>query len=358
MKLLTKKYLKSFSDYDDHLFVFKEEDKQSGLFAYVAIHNNNLGPATGGTRVFNYLSEKDAITDALRLSRAMTYKAALAGVGFGGGKGVIYLHKGEKKNKQMMQRYAKFINDINDTYCEYTTGEDVGLDQEDVELMTETSKFIVGSKGKAGDPSPFAALSCYYAIKESVNFLLKKKNLKGTKVAVKGVGKVGSVLVDFLVEEGCAVYISDINRNAIDDVKRKYPNVISVENYEISKLDVDIYSPCAMGGEFTNVNVNNLNCKIICGAANNQLVSPNVGNSLKEIGIWYIPDYVTNCGGLINVIDQLESSGYKKERVTKRIIKVKKTVAEILRKSLVENIPTNLIADSMAQEKIFAKHGK
>ena len=349
MKILNELFLANFPDYDGHKYVIEEQDKKNGLHAFVAIHNNRLGSATGGTRIFPYLSREDAITDVLRLSRAMTYKSAIAGLKHGGGKGVIIADPVKQKTSELLKAYGEFINRINESLCEYTTGEDVGISQSDIEFLSKVSPYIVGTKGKAGNPSPFAALSTYYAMKAAVRFLYNKSDLKGFKISVKGVGKVGSALVDLLVDEGALVFVADLSLEAVGRLKKKHRMLNIIEPTRIHKLDVDIYSPCALGKEFNNENIAQLKCKMVCGAANNQLEDSHIGEILFQKGIYYIPDYLANCGGLINVVDQLEKGGYKKSRGVKMIARVKSKTSKILSKSKEQQKPTNIVADEICE---------
>ena len=304
----------------------------------------------GGTRFYPYTSQKEAIKDVLRLSRAMTYKCALAGVKYGGGKAVIIGDPQKIKTDELLISYAKEINKLKG---KFSTGEDVGMNEADVQLMLETSPYFIGKKGFAGDPSPFASLSTYYAIKSASKHIFGKKNLKGRTVAVKGVGKVGSELVRLLIKENAKVYIADIDRKAVYRIKKLYPEVNIVNVKKINTLKVDVYSPCALGNEFTQINKKQINAKIICGAANNQLSSGEIGDWFFENGILYIPDYIANAGGLINVVDEMEPGGYNKKRVDKRIKNIKETVNKIIQLSEKKKVSTIRIADEIAERRIM-----
>lgn len=354
MRIINPASLSNYRDYNNHLYIVEKKNSKYGLHAFIAIHNNNLGPATGGTRIYSYKSRNEAITDVLRLSQAMTYKCAISEINHGGGKGVIIANPSKEKSGDLLKAYAELINVINEKVCSYTTGEDVGINGKDIETMSAISPFIVGTKEKAGDPSPYAALSTYLAMKEAVRHVFGKNNMNGIKVAIKGIGKVGSTLVELLIKDGARLYISDINKNKLRIIKSLFPGVIVVDNKSIKGRKVDIYSPCALGKEFNTRNTFSLKCKIICGAANNQLSVGNVGDKIFSKGVWYVPDYVANCGGLINVVDQLDKGGYNKKRVLSRIRRVGKKVSSIFEISEKEKVATNRISDKMG-EKIFRK---
>lgn len=343
---------KQFKEFDNHKLVKRFEDNATGLKGYVSIHNDNLGPAVGGTRMFPYQSEEDAIKDVLKLSKAMSYKCALAGVKYGGGKAVII---GDPKNKtpELIKAYAKEIDKL---HGEFRTGEDVGISEDDVQLMLEVSPFFIGKRGFAGDPSPFASLSTFYSIQIACELWLGVKNLEGLTVAVKGVGKVGSELVRLLVNEKAIVYVADVNPDAIDKIKTSFPKVKISDSSTIHTLSVDVFSPCAMGNEVTQSTKSEIRAKIICGAANNQLGTAEIGDWLHEKGILYIPDYIANAGGLINVVDELEPGGYNKERVDKRIKNIKNTVIKIINASSKNNKSTTKIADQAAEEILSRRH--
>lgn len=349
--IVSKSKLKKYPEFDEHRLVMRIEDKESGLKCFIAIHNDNLGSATGGTRMYDYRSEEEALLDVLRLSRAMTYKCALAGVKFGGGKGVIIGDPKKDKSEDLLRSYARKVNELGG---KFTTGEDVGITEDDVQLMLEESPYFNGKRGLGGDPSPYTALGNFYAIQTAATEVFGSDDLSGKTVAVKGVGKVGSELVKLLIEEGINVYIADIDSMALDRVVVEYPHVKVVDPVEIHRLKVDIYAPCALGNEFTQKNKKEVKAKIICGSANNQLLSPDIGEWFFQNSVLYIPDYVANAGGLINVVDELEESGYQKERVLARIENIKDTVLKILELSRKRKKSLNLVADELAKQ-VFDK---
>lgn len=339
--------LRKFKEFDDHKLVIKTEDKKAGLRGFIAIHNDNLGlPAVGGTRMFPYSSEKVALKDVLKLSRAMTYKCAMARVPHGGAKGVIIGDPKKDKTEKLLEVYAKQVNALGGKFY---TGEDVGLTENDIALMLKYSSFFNGSPALAGDPSPYAALSTFYSIQSAVSFVNNNKSLYGLKVAIKGVGKVGKALAKLLYDSGAIIYIADIDKIALIETKKIISNVKIVDTQEINSLNVDVYAPCALGNEFSMKNASKIKAKIICGGANNQLADDEIGDWFFNNDITYIPDYVANAGGLINVVDELEKGGYNKQRVLGRIAQVKDTVNKILTLSRQNNKSPHRIADEIAE---------
>lgn len=343
MERIDARHLPEFSGHEQ---VLRFEDTETGLLGFVAIHNTNLGPAVGGTRMFPYKSERDALQDVLRLSRAMTYKCALAGVRFGGGKAVIIANPKKDKTEALIRVYARLIGSLDH---QFFTGEDVGISESDVRLMLQEADTFIGKPGLAEDPSPYAALSTLSSIKASAKHILLKPGITGLKVAVKGVGKVGRELVRLLLTEGASVVFSDIDRAAVKNVQAAFPAATAVSNTTIHSQTIDVYAPCALGDEFTERNKIDIKAKIICGAANNQLASDAVGEWLFNNGVTYIPDYVANAGGLINVVDELEPGGYQRQRVLDRINNIPGTVEQILAMSKVKNRAPHLVADELAE---------
>lgn len=338
-------------EYMQHEKVVRFEDAETGLRGFVAIHNSNLGSATGGTRMFPYASEEDALKDVLRLSRAMTYKCAMAGVLHGGGKAVIMGNPQKDKTPQLLQAYAKVIGQLNG---EFSTGEDVGISEQNVQDMLEVAPFFVGKRGLAGDPSPYASLSTFYAIQAISRDVFGNENIRDKKIAIKGIGKVGAELVRLLKQEGAKISIADIDSQAVLRIQGAFPDVEAVSPDTIHQASVDIFAPCAMGNEFRESNKEEIRAKIICGAANNQIESPEVGDWLFERGIIYVPDYVANAGGVINVVDELEPGGYNQQRVQERIFVIKDRVHLLWQRSQETHKGLHRIADSLAEEIFMA----
>jgi len=339
----------TFAEFDNHERILPFEDKHTGLKGFIAIHNTNLGPATGGTRYWKYSSEEEALRDALNLSKAMTYKCAMAGVPYGGGKAVIITNPKYKKTEALLKAYAYEVNKLSGNF---STGEDVGMTEDDIRILLKYSNFINGRPEIGGDPAPWAALGVFSAIQASLQFLFGFDTIRGRSFAIKGVGKVGGVLCRLLSQSGGEVTIADINPNAIKTMQRSFPNVKVVQPSQIHKIAVDVYCPCALGNEFTEQTIPELRCNIICGGANNQLASERIGELIFKNGIVYIPDYVANAGGLINVVAELEKEGYNRERVTKKVKQIRVTTEAILKAAQQSHKAVSQVADEFAQ-KIF-----
>lgn len=337
--------------YDNHKVIIEINEPDANLYGFVAIHNDNLGSAVGGTRMYPYKSKKAALSDVLKLSAAMSYKCAIAGMPHGGGKGVIIGDPKKDKTKKLLAAYARKIDELQGAFH---TGEDVGITEEDVQYMLTISPYFIGKKGQAGDPSPYASLSTYVAMKAAVKRIFGSDRLSEKTVAVKGVGKVGMELVRLLNEENARLYIADVDEQAILQAKKVAPDAEIVSHETIHKMEVDIYSPCALGNEITSKNCDSIRAKIICGSANNQLSNPSVGKCLYDRGVVYVPDYVANAGGLINVADELDSGGYNNERVESRIRAIQKTVEHLFDMSEELGEPLNVVADQLAEE-MFTK---
>ncbi|MEK7193678.1 MAG: Glu/Leu/Phe/Val dehydrogenase dimerization domain-containing protein [Patescibacteria group bacterium] len=345
------KGITEFREFDDHELLTCFSDKKSGLRGFIAIHNTNLGPATGGTRYWHYRSERDALHDVLRLSKAMTYKCALARVPHGGGKGVIMANSNHHSKKEFLEAYAKRINLLNGSFY---TGEDVGLTKEYVETLARHSRFIIGRERFAGNPSPWAAKGVFYAMEAALEAVFGSPEIQGHTFAIRGVGKVGEMLCNLLYDRGGEITIADINSDRIKSVKRKFPRVSVVSPAEIHKQRVDVYAPCALGDEFNKKTIPQLRSQIICGGANNQLSSSEDGNRLHSWGILYIPDYLANAGGLINVVAEIDSGGYSRRKVERKVKGIKNMAKKIIELSVKKNQPTSEVADRLAEE-IFLK---
>jgi glutamate dehydrogenase/leucine dehydrogenase len=343
--------IEQLPEFDNHKLVTFLSDQKSKLRAFVAVHNDNLGPATGGTRMWVYPSETDALRDALNLSRAMTYKCALAGLPYGGSKGVIMGDPERDKTSELLRAYARSFNSLGGV----TTGTDVGLNDDDVKVMREESEYILGAPdGNKLSTSITTALGVFAAIKGCARSIWGAEELWTKKFAIKGIGKAGFQLMRLLDSEDADIVVAEIDRRKIKEAKRQFPRVRFVSPRIIHKQKVDIFCPCALGGDLNSEDVKELRCRAIVGAANNQLVSSNIGDWLHNNGIVYVPDYVANAGGLITVVDELESDGYKKDRVVERINRIEGTVKNILTRSGRYNQSTNRVADGMAEE-IFKK---
>lgn len=328
------------------------QEKSSGLKAIIAIHDTTLGPALGGCRMWNYESEDEAILDALRLSKGMTYKSGAAGVDFGGGKTVIWGDPMKDKSEALFRALGRFVESLGGRY---STGTDVGTTYDDFVLAAKETRYVGAlpeEYGGSGDSSIITAFGTWKGLKACAKVVFGTDSLKGLTVAVQGVGKVGSKLVGHLIDEGAKVIISDVNENNVKMVKEKYPEVEVVSPDEILFVECDILSPNALGAIINDETIDKLKCKIIGGAANNQLAEPRHGDILHEKGIFYAPDYVINAGGLIQVADELQPGGYNKDRAFKHASQIYNMILKIAEISKERNIPTYKAADLMVEERI------
>lgn len=333
-------------DYEQLVFC---QDQSSGLKAIIAIHDTTLGPALGGTRMWTYASEENAIEDALRLARGMTYKNAAAGLNLGGGKTVIIGDPFKDKNEEMFRALGRFIQSLNGRYI---TAEDVGTTVNDMDIIHEETNYVTGISptfGSSGNPSPVTAYGVYRGMKAAAKEAFGTESLEARKIAVQGLGNVAYTLCKYLHDEGAELIVTDINRLAIMRVVNEF-GAIAVEPNEIYAQDVDIFSPCALGAIINDTTIPMLKAKVIAGSANNQLAESRHGDKLHELGIVYAPDYVINAGGVINVADELY--GYNRERAMKRVETIYDSIAKIFEISKRNNIPTYLAANHLAEERI------
>ena len=325
-------------------------DNDTGLKAIIAIHNTVLGPSMGGTRMWAYKNEMEALNDVLRLSRGMTYKSAVAGLNLGGGKAVIIGDSKTQKNETLMRRFGKFVNSLSGKYI---TAEDVGINTKDMEYIKMETDFVSGlpeNMGGSGDPSPVTAYGVYLSMKASAKEKWGNDSLSGKKVVVQGIGHVGESLVKHLVKEGAKVFINDINAERLKEISKETgAEVIAAD--KLYDFDMDIYAPCALGATVNTDTLSRLKCSIICGAANNQLADENVhGKMVIEKGILYAPDFVVNAGGIINVYYELE--GYNRERSLAHAEKIYDTTLNIFKIAKEQNIPTFMAANRIAEKRI------
>lgn len=331
-------------DYEQIVYCY---DKNSGLKGIIAIHDTTLGPALGGTRMWNYRSEEEALEDVLRLARGMTYKNAAAGLNLGGGKAVIIGDPKKDKSEAMFRAFGRYVESLNGRYI---TAEDVGTTEEDMDQIHMETDFVTGtSSGGVGDPSPVTALGIYKGMKAAAKAAFGHDSLKEKKIAVQGVGHVAYHLCHLLHEEGAHLIVTDINQEAIDRAVTAF-HAKAVAPDDIYDVDCDIYSPCALGGTINDDTISSLKAKVIAGSANNQLLDNRHGDLIHEKGIIYAPDYVINSGGVINVADELQ--GYDRNRVLKKVESIYTILGKVFAISKEHNIPTYLAADQMAEERI------
>ncbi|MBL7963454.1 MAG: Glu/Leu/Phe/Val dehydrogenase [Flavobacteriales bacterium] len=327
------------------------QDRVTGLRAIIAVHNTTLGPALGGTRMWPYASEAEALHDVLRLSRGMTYKSALAGLDLGGGKAVIIGDARTQKTEAMFRRFGRFVDSLNGRYI---TAEDVGMSTADMVNIRKETKHVAGlpeEMGGSGDPSPFTAYGVYCGMKAAAMKAFGKESLSGLKVAVQGAGNVGRHLIGHLVQEGAKVFLTDIHDDKLAAIKAEHAAVELVAPDAIYDVDMDIYSPCALGATVNDDTLPRLRCAVIAGAANNQLADEEVhGQAVMERGILYVPDFLINAGGIINCA--WERKGYDRKAALTQTEGIHDTTLTILRMSAEEHIPTYLAANRMAEQRV------
>lgn len=337
------------SKHGEHEEVIFCHDKTVGLKAIIAIHNTALGPALGGTRMWNYKTEEEALIDVLRLSKGMTYKAAASGLNLGGGKAVIIGDSKTQKTEGLFRAFGQFVNSLNGKYI---TAEDVGTSVTDMEYIYMETPWVTGIPkdfGGSGDPSPYTAHGVLMGIKASAREKLKTDSLKGVRVAVQGLGNVGSNLVKYLVDEGAQVVVTDLDQERVKRHVDQY-GVRASHPDEILFAECDILSPNALGAVINDQTLAKLKCKIVAGGANNQLMEPRHGDELKSRGILYAPDYVVNAGGLMNVFVELE--GYSPERAFEKTKRVYDNVMKVFEIAKRDNVGTHTAADRFAEERI------
>lgn len=337
----------SFNDHEQIVFC---HDKDTGLKAIIGIHNTVLGPALGGTRMWKYANEWEALNDVLRLSRGMTYKSAISGLNLGGGKAVIIGDAKTDKTPEMMTRFGQFIHSLSGKYI---TAEDVGTTTPDMDIIREVTPYVTGiseAKGGSGNPSPVTAYGVYMGMKAAAMHQFGTDKLDGKKVLVQGTGHVGETLINYLTQEGAVVYVTDINEAKMQDVAGKYgAHVYTGE--DIYSADVDIYAPCALGATVNDETIERLKAKVIAGAANNQLANEEVhGKLLQEKGILYAPDFLINAGGIINVYAEIV--GYDKAEAMKRTENIYNTTLEIFHFAEANGLTTQQAAMSVAQKRV------
>ncbi len=325
-------------------------DPDTGLKAIIAIHDTTLGPALGGTRMWAYKTEGDALRDVLRLSKSMTYKSAIAGLNLGGGKAVIIGDSHKDKTEALLRKFGRFIKNLNG---EFITAEDVGTNPRDMEYIRMETQHVTGvpeSIGGSGDPAPIAALGVYMGMKACVKELFGNDHLTGRSVIVQGIGHVGEHLVKLLRDENVKVYASDIDEDRLGQIAKKF-GAEAISNNSIFDIDADIYAPCALGATINTHTISKLKCAIIAGSANNQLEDETIhGQMLLEKGILFAPDYVINAGGIINCYSEL--MGFGKKRTMQLTENIYEATRNVLKLSKAELISTTEAANKIAEKRI------
>jgi leucine dehydrogenase len=324
-------------------------DQATGLKAIIAVHNTVLGPALGGTRMWMYANEMEALKDVLRLSKGMTYKNSISGLNLGGGKAVIIGDARSMKSEALFRRFGRFVDSLAGNYI---TAEDVGISPSDMQWVNMETKHVAGLPGKSGDPSPVTAYGVYMGIKACAKEQFGSDSLSGKTIAVQGVGHVGEYLVKHLTEENANVVITDIHEETLLRVSKQYGVKVVAPN-DIYDVPMDIYAPCALGATINDDTLSRLRCSIIAGAANNQLQDEQKhGLELMKKGIIYAPDYTINAGGVINCFSEVE--GLSSEWAHVKAGEIYTTILNIIQRSKVGNIPTYQIANKIAEERIAA----
>ena len=338
------------ASFDNHEQIVFCNDKDTGLKAIIGIHNTVLGPALGGTRMWKYVNEWEALNDVLRLSRGMTYKSAITGLNLGGGKAVIIGDSKVDKTPAMISKFGEYVNSLSGKYI---TAEDVGTTTADMDLIRDVTPYVTGiseSRGGSGNPSPVTAYGVYMGMKAAAKYKFGTENLSGKKILVQGIGHVGETLVEYLTKEGALVIITDINQARVQEISAKYGAAIFTGD-DIYSADVDIYAPCALGATVNDETILRLKAKVIAGAANNQLAVETVhGQILKDRGILYAPDFLINAGGIINVYAEIV--GYDKAESLRRTENIYNTTLEICSFADQNNMTTYQAALMIAEKRI------
>lgn len=339
----------SFNGHEQIVFC---HDKDSGLKAIIGIHNTVLGPALGGTRMWHYNSEWEALNDVLRLSRGMTYKSAISGLDLGGGKAVIIGNSKTDKTPEMIKAFAKYVHSLSGRYI---TAEDVGTTTPDMDLIRSITPHVTGiseSLGGSGNPSPVTAYGVFMGLKAAAKFKFGSDELGGKKVLVQGIGNVGETLVKHLTNEGAEVYITDLSEERVAEVAQKYQ--AKAFTGDVYSADVDIYAPCALGATINDDTIEKIKAQVIAGAANNQLADEQKhGKRLQERGIVYAPDFLINAGGIINVFGEI--ANYGSEEALRRTENIYNTTLDILNYAQQHNVTANQAAMKKAEDRIDAK---
>ena len=339
-------------EFDNHELVAYHFDPASGLRAIVAVHSTRLGKGLGGCRMWPYASEDEALTDVLRLSRGMTYKAALAGLPQGGGKSVILGDPRRDKTPEMMRAMGRFVDTLGGRYV---VAEDSGTSVPDIKLMAEHTRHVGGlsdakaaAAGRTGDPSPATAYGTFVGIQACVKWRLRRTGLAGLKVAIQGVGNVGYRLAKHLHEAGAKLWVTDIHAPAVERCVKEF-GATAVNMDEIFALPVDVFAPCALGAIINDRTLPQLKAPVVAGAANNQLAEKRHGQALADRGILYAPDYVINAGGIIEIFHE-ESGAYDEHKVREHLERIGKTLTTVFKRAEQDQRPTGEIADVMAEE--------
>ncbi len=341
--------------YDNHEEVHFFDDPATGLRAIIAIHDTTLGPAAGGCRMKTYDSEDDAVTDALRLSRGMTFKAVMADLPYGGGKSVIIGDPYTQKTETLFRAFGRAVDSLGGRYH---TGEDMGVTMQDMDWAAQESAYVHGTTAsEAQDPSPDTAVGVLAGIVSAVKYKLGRHDLKGLGVAVQGLGNVGYHLCRLLAAEGARLSVADVDADLVARCVTEF-EAVAVPPEEIYAVDAEVFAPCAVGAIIDDQTIGQLECDIVAGSANNQLLDERHGQALSQAGILYAPDYVINAGGFISVADEMVAGRRDEQRVLRRLHGIGDLLGEIFARAAAEGRATSEIADTMAGEKLAAKKAR
>ncbi len=324
--------------------VVRCENPEVGCTAWIAVHNSTLGPALGGCRVWKYENEEAALTDVLRLAKGMTYKNALARLPLGGGKSVVHTDLATVDREALFENVGLFVEFLDGLYI---TAEDVNSTVEDMAIVQRKTNHVA-TVGASGNPSPFTAYGVYCSIKAAVKHKLKRDNLDGLTVAIQGVGETGGRLSELLAKDNCKIIAADINETNTSKLKSKI-SFTQVGTDEIYDVKCDIFAPCALGGTLNSETIPRLQCSIVSGSSNNQLLEESDGELLVKRSILYVPDYAANAGGVINISCEIDQQ-YNEKTAMKQTAAIEKIVLEILQKADAQSLPTNKVADMIAEE--------
>lgn len=337
--------ISELEEFDNHKLLNFIHDDKGKLCGYIAIHRGSLEiPAFGATRYWKYSSPTEALRDALRLARLMSYKSAMAGLKYGGAKATLMENGNSKKG--IITSYTKNVTYLGGRFI---TGADVGISTSDVQFMHKNSPYIVGA---IGDPVRFTAQGIVEGLQASLKGVFDTDTFDGRSFAIQGVGKIGTELLKHLYESSKVIYVADINQARIKQIITEYPRLVPVSVADIHKQKVDVFMPCALSGIINSTTIKELRCKIIAGGANNQLENALAGEKLHQRGILYAPDYLINAGGLISVVDEYEYKNFDAKRVESRVSKIGDSMRAVLSESKRKNSPTNFVADAIAKKKI------
>lgn len=358
--------LRSFPDFDDHERVRRFEDSQTGLVAFIGVHNRNMGPALGGCRMYPYASENDAIRDVLRLSRGMTYKNALAGLPLGGGKSVIIGDPFKMKTDTLMAAMGRAVDSLNG---DYISAEDSGTNEHDMGVMAKETKFVVGlpqeSGEQGGDPSPITAWGVFNGLRAAVRRRYGSDAMTGLKVCIQGLGAVGLDLCRQLYAENAELYVTDVRQNVLDQAKLEMPDLRLVHPNDIFSEEANVFSPCALGAQLNKDTIPKLQIDIIAGAANNQMATPEDEDRVAEKKILYVPDYAINSGGVISAgYEYFRTSGKNpygfdltREGMMNHVGRIGQTIEKIFALSESEGITPGRASDRLARS-IFIENAE